>query len=113
MLESLPPKTCSIERLITNPADVQRVLSGSKTATRRNGRYADAGEIMVLEGHPFEVTRVYQQRLSEMTEEDFQKEGFRSKTEYLSYIQSLHGKMPMPALMDQEVWVHEFSPAQI
>ena len=49
----LPPKTCSIERLVTKEEDVQKVLEGKKTATRRNGRYADVGEIMELKGKKF------------------------------------------------------------
>ena len=48
--ENLPEKTCSIERLVTIEADVERVLNGEKTATRRNGVYAYPGEIMVLKG---------------------------------------------------------------
>ena len=44
----LPKKTCSIERLVTIPKDVEKVLNGEKTATRRNGVYADLGEVMVL-----------------------------------------------------------------
>ena len=34
----LPAKTCSIERLVTVKADVEKVIAGQKTATRRNGR---------------------------------------------------------------------------
>jgi hypothetical protein len=45
----LPAKTCSIEKLVTMKSDVEKVLKGEKTATRRNGRYADVGEIMVLD----------------------------------------------------------------
>ena len=49
-MNGLPPKTCSIDRLVTKEEDVQKVLEGKKTATRRNGRYADVGEIMELKG---------------------------------------------------------------
>ena len=34
----LPPKTCSIDRLVTVKEDVQKVLEGKKTAARRNGK---------------------------------------------------------------------------
>ena len=34
--EQLPPKTCTIERLVTVPEDVEKVIAGEKTATRRN-----------------------------------------------------------------------------
>ncbi|MDV2888470.1 ASCH domain-containing protein, partial [Alkalihalophilus pseudofirmus] len=47
---TLPPKTCTIERLVTIEKDVKKVLAGEKTATRRNGRYADPGEVMTLDG---------------------------------------------------------------
>ncbi|HLR40109.1 MAG TPA: ASCH domain-containing protein, partial [Virgibacillus sp.] len=38
--QALPPKTASIEWLITKPEDIDKVINGIKTATRRNGRYA-------------------------------------------------------------------------
>jgi hypothetical protein len=56
---ALPPKTCTIDLLITKQADIDKVIAGKKTATRRNGRYADIGEIMTLQGHDFVVDRVY------------------------------------------------------
>ncbi len=46
----LPPKSCSIERLVTMKEDVEKVIKGQKTATRRNGRYADVGEVMSATG---------------------------------------------------------------
>lgn len=112
-MEPLPPKTCSINLLIRNPADVERVLTGVKSAVRRNGRYADVGEILELHGRRFEVTSVYRQRLSDMTEADFRKEGFTNQEDYLSHIEALHGHMPMPTLANQMVWVHEFSPVTV
>ncbi|AEI41516.1 ASCH domain-containing protein [Paenibacillus mucilaginosus] len=106
MSEALPPKTCSIERMVTVDADVAKVLSGEKTATRRNGRYADIGEIMELQGRKFEVTNVYSQSLGELTDENIKAEGYSSVEEYKNYIMSMHAGMPwMPQM---RVWVHEF-----
>ncbi|WP_163100563.1 ASCH domain-containing protein [Peribacillus alkalitolerans] len=105
---TLPPKTCSIERLVTMPEDVQKVLEGKKTATRRNGRYADVGEIMVLEDKKFIVDRVYSQSLGELTDEHAQHEGFNTVEEYKESILSYHPGMPW--LPQMRVWVHEFSP---
>ncbi|GAA3331804.1 hypothetical protein GCM10020331_089820 [Ectobacillus funiculus] len=51
-------------------------MQDKKTATRRNGRYADVGEIMTLEGKQFVVERVYAQTLGELTDEHAQQEGF-------------------------------------
>jgi N4-acetylcytidine amidohydrolase len=106
----LPPKTCSIERLITVPADIERVLSGNKTATRRNGRYADVGEIMTLQDKNFIVERVYSQSLGELTEEHAKQEGYTSVEDYKQSILSYHPGMPW--LPQMRVWVHEFRPVQ-
>lgn len=106
MSEALPPKTCTIERLVTKEDDIEKVIRGLKTATRRNGRYADIGEIMELQGHKFEVHKVYQQSLGELTEEDVQSEGFDSLEDYKNYILSMHAGMPW--LPHMKVWVHEF-----
>jgi hypothetical protein len=106
----LPPKTCSIERMITLPADVERVLAGQKTATRRNGRYADVGEIMTLQDRQFVVERVYSQSLGELTDEHARQEGFVSVEEYKQSILSMHPGMPW--LPHMRVWVHEFRPVQ-
>lgn len=109
MNESLPPKTCSIERMITVEADIERVLTGAKTSTRRNGRYADPGEIMELKGRKYRVTRVYRQTLAELTQDDVRSEGFESLEAYKSYILGMHKGMPW--IPSAKVWVHEFQPA--
>ncbi|WP_121613200.1 ASCH domain-containing protein [Mesobacillus foraminis] len=106
----LPPKTCTIDRLVTMPSDVQKVIDGKKTATRRNGRYADVGEIMELEGKIFIVDRVYSQSLGELTDEHAVQEGFSNVEEYKQSILSYHPGMPW--LPQMRVWVHEFRPVQ-
>ncbi|SIB00598.1 ASCH domain [Mycobacteroides abscessus subsp. abscessus] len=106
----LPAKTCSIERLVTVPADIEKVLKGEKTATRRNGRYADIGEIMVLKDKEFIVTSVYSQTLGELTDEHARQEGFGSVEDYKQTILSYHKGMPW--LPHMKVWVHEFKPAE-
>ncbi|RNF38702.1 ASCH domain-containing protein [Planococcus salinus] len=103
----LPPKTCSIEKLVTNKKDIEKVLAGQKTATRRNGRYADIGEIMVLDGRNFQVDRVYQQELGDLTDEAARQEGYASVEDYKQSILSFHPGMPW--LPEMKVWVHEFS----
>lgn len=103
---SLPPKTCGIERLVTLPQDVEKVLAGQKTATRRNGRYADVGEIMELNGAKFIVEKVYSQSLGELTDEHARQEGFDDVEGYKNSILSIHPGMPW--LPHMKVWVHEF-----
>src|SRR3954469_9063911 len=103
MSEALPPKTCSVDRLVTVEEDVEKVIRGEKTATRRNGRYADVGEIMELKGHKFEVHKVYQQSLGELTDKDVQAEGYENLDAYKNYILSMHAGMPW--LPHMKVWV--------
>ena len=108
---SLPPKTCTIERLITKELDIEKVLQGTKTATRRNGRYADIGEIMELNGHSYTVDQVYIQSLGDLTDEHANQEGFESVEAYKQSILSYHPGMPW--LPTMTVWVHEFSPVKV
>lgn len=103
---ALPPKTCTIERMVTLEEDVKKVLAGEKTATRRNGRYADVGEVMTLDGKEFVVDRVYSQSLGELTDDDAKREGFTTLEEYKQSILSIHPGMPW--LPQMRVWVHEF-----
>ncbi|MFF3024903.1 ASCH domain-containing protein [Gottfriedia sp. NPDC057948] len=103
---ALPPKTCTIERLVTLQADVEKVLVGQKTATRRNGRYADVGEVMTLQNHQYVVEKVYSQALGELTDEDANQEGYSTVEEYKQSILSIHPGMPW--LPKMRVWVHEF-----
>jgi hypothetical protein len=111
MSEGLAPKTCSIERLITVEKDVKLVLNGDKQVTRRNGRYADPGEIMELGGQSFEVYKVYQQVIGEMTDADAKAEGYTDIETYKQYILSMHKGMPW--IPNAKVWVHEFRPVSL
>lgn len=104
--QELPAKTCTVDRLVTVPCDVEKVLAGRKTATRRNGRYADPGEVMTLGGREFVVDRVYVQTLGDVTEDDARREGHLSLEEYRQAILSIHPGMPWAPAM--RVWVHEF-----
>lgn len=106
----LPPKSCTIERLVTINKDVVKVLSGTKTATRRNGRYADINEIMNLDGQKFIVRNVYSQALGEMTDEDAKQEGFENLEAYKDSILSIHPGMKWAPKL--QVWVHEFEPLE-
>lgn len=108
MNKELTAKTGSVERLITHDADIQLVLNGVKTTTRRNGRFADPGEILTLKGQSFEVYNVYQQQLGDITDADAKSEGFKDFEAYKQYILSMHQGMPW--IPTATVWVHEFRP---
>jgi hypothetical protein len=102
----LPPKKGTAQQLVTLEPDVEKVLRGEKTATRRNSRYADVGEVMELRGERFEVTKVYRQSLGELTDADAQAEGFPDVAAYRDSILSMHPGMPW--LPHMQVWAHEF-----
>lgn len=103
---TLPPKSCTIDRLVTKENDIKKVIAGIKTATRRNRRYADIGEVMTLDGHQFVVNNVYSQSLGEVTEENAVQEGYENLEQYKESILSLHPGMRWVPKMN--VWVHEF-----
>lgn len=107
---ALPPKTCTIDRLITVQSEIEKVLKDEKTAVRRNGRYADIGEIMTLKGHDFVIEKVYSQALGELTDEHARQEGYSSLEDYKESILSMHPGMPW--LPQMRVWVHEFRPVK-
>lgn len=103
-----PEKTCSVERLVTAPKEVEKVITGTKRATRRNGRYADIGEQMTLGGQVYTITRVYRQTLGDMTDAQAQQEGYPDLAAYRASILSFHPGMKW--LPHMPVWVHEYEP---
>lgn len=107
--QTLPPKTYTIDKLVTKPQDIDKVINGQKRATRRNGKYADIGEFMELRSYRFKIDNVYAQTLGEVTDEDARQEGYQNLDEYKQAILSLHPGMRWVPKM--KVWVHEFSPA--
>jgi N4-acetylcytidine amidohydrolase len=106
MTEPLPPKTCTIDRLVTLADEVEKVLAGTKTAVRRNGRYADLDEMTELRGKTLQVTKVYRQALGELTDTDAAAEGYPNVDAYKDSILAIHPGMPW--LPHMKVWVHEF-----
>lgn len=111
-MTEFPKKTCSIERLVTIPGDVEKVLTHIKTATRRNGVYAYPGEVMVLEGNEFTIDALYRQTLGELTDEDAQQEGYDTVDAYKEAMMSISAHSKMPWLPEMKVWVHEYSPLE-
>ncbi|OYD07091.1 hypothetical protein [Paludifilum halophilum] len=106
MNKEFPERTCTIERLITRPEDIQKVLEGRKTAQRRNGVYAFPGEMIRLKGHRFEVTALYRQTLGEMSDQNAREEGVPDKKTYLKHLEEIHPGIPWSA--ELKMWVHEF-----
>lgn len=106
-MESLPEKTCSIERLVTQAKLVAAAKAGIKTQQRRDGVYAWPGESFELEGMKFIVTDLSRQRLGDMTDEDAKAEGFPGLASYKEIILKMHAGMTWNE--DGLVWVHSFA----
>ncbi|MDP2903563.1 MAG: ASCH domain-containing protein [Methylovulum sp.] len=106
-MESLPEKTCSIERLVTQAKLVAAAKAGIKTQQRRDGVYGWPGESFELEGMTFIVTELSRQRLGDMTDDDAKAEGFEGLAMYKDIILKMHTGMTWEE--DHLVWVHSFA----
>ncbi|MDD5113150.1 MAG: ASCH domain-containing protein [Methylobacter sp.] len=106
-MTTLPPKTCSVERLVTHPKLVAAALAGSKTQQRRDGVYGYPGEEFELEGVTLVVTDLQRERLGDMTDEHAKAEGYPSLEMYRDIILKMHAGMTWNE--DALVWVHTFA----
>ena len=99
------PEKYDINQLVTRQKDIDKMINGEKTSVRRNDRYADPGDELVLSGHTFIIENVYPQKLKELTDENAKQEGFDSLDAYKEVLTSIHhGSVWDP---ETTVWVHE------
>lgn len=100
------PEKYDINKLISRQDDIDKVINGEKTTERRNDRYADAGDEIVLDGQTFVVNDIYPQQLKTVTEEDAKHEGYNSLEEFKKTLTSIH----QGVVWDPEavVWTHVF-----
>jgi hypothetical protein len=105
-METYPTKTCSIDRLVTQPKLVAAAIAGTKTQQRRDGVYGYPDETFTLEDITFVVTDLTRERLGEMTDEHAQAEGYPSLEMYKDIILKMHTGMEWND--EALVWVHTF-----
>jgi hypothetical protein len=105
-MQSLPEKTCSIDRLIRSPRLVKSAIDGQKTQQRRDGVYGYPGEIFELEGVGFIITNLERQRLGDMVDQDAISEGYPNMGAYREIILKMHSGMTWND--NGLVWVHTF-----
>lgn len=98
------PEKYDINKLVTRQESIDRIIKGEKVSERRNDRYADIGEELVLQGHAFVVEDVFPQQLKEMTDADAKAEGFPDLGAYKELLTHIH----QAAVWDAEavVWAH-------
>lgn len=106
-MENFPDKTCSIDRLVTQPKLVAAAKAGTKTQQRRDGVYGWPGEKFFLDGQEFVVTSLVRQRLGDLTDADARAEGFPDLETYKGLILRMHPNMEWNP--DSLVWVHTFA----
>ena len=99
------PEKMKIEKLVSRQNDIDKILSGKKTSERRNDRYADDGDEIVLDGQTFIIDNVYPQKLKTLTDDQAKQEGYQDLEAYKDTITSIHHG----AVWDPEsvVWTHE------
>lgn len=91
---------------------IPMILSGTKTATRRKSIRVKVGHIYSVktkmlskETHCFiEVTKIYSQPLSEMKQEDYEKEGYKDYISFRNIWEKINGEW----IPNYLVWVIEF-----
>ena len=106
-MDTYPKKTCSIDRLVTQPRLVEAVKAGMKTQQRRDGVYGWPGETFDLDGMVFVISDLQRQRLGDMTDADAKAEGYPSLESYKDIILRMHAGMTWDA--ESLVWVHSFA----
>ena len=98
------------------------IFAGKKTATRRDPekskRNYKVGSVQPIQysyhekakGH-IQIIKAYEQRLSDMTNEDALKEGFRNLGEFYSYFAQINKLLPHEVftMLSRFVKVYEFS----
>jgi len=100
------PEKLDINKLVTRQSDIDKITNGEKTTERRNDRYADVGDKIVLDGHVFIIEDIYPQQLKDVTEQDAKQEGYNSLEDFKETLTSIHEAVVWnPELF---VWVHEF-----
>lgn len=106
-MEMFPKKTCSIDRLVTQPKLVEAVIMGLKTQQRRDGVYGWPGDKFYIDKQEFVITSLVRQRLGDLTDADAQAEGFPNLEAYKSLILRMHPGMEWNP--ESLVWVHSFA----
>src|SRR5690625_7850606 len=84
------PKKYDINKLVTRQDAIDKIINGEKTTERRNDRYADAGDEIILDGQTFIVNDIYPQQLKTLTDENAQQEGYKNLDEYKDALTSIH-----------------------
>jgi len=98
------PEKYDINKLVSIQKSIDALINGDKVSERRNDRYADVGDEIILDGHLFIVEDVYPQFLKDITEKQAHDEGYKNLEEYKEALTSIHESVVWDP--DQLVWAH-------
>jgi hypothetical protein len=94
---------------------VDQILKGGKHMSRRFRRWGDVGDVFQVKGKGFRFNRVERMKVSDITLEDIQKEGYTNFEDFHAMWVKSHPKTvasgkkaPEP---DELCWCHEYEPA--
>lgn len=98
------PEKYAIEKLVTRQESINQLISKEKISERRNDRYADIGDELILNGRVFIINDVYPQQLKDMTEKNAIEEGYKSLEAYKKALTSIHESVVWDP--EKVVWAH-------
>jgi hypothetical protein len=84
----------------------ERSLSGRKTATSRNIKYGDVGDIFKIRTGEFEIVKVSRLKLKVVAETKYYEEGFNTPEEFISIWKQIHYKLGWTP--EKLIWFHEY-----
>lgn len=93
----------AIEIPFTNFMKV-KILQGNKTATSRNRKYGEEGDVFIISHRKFELVSVHQVKLVNVSRYYYLKEGFDTPEEFVAYWKDLHKGFNRVEF----VWFHQF-----
>jgi len=99
------PFSPEMEEAVINGVETEDGRRVYKKWTSRTKPYGKPGDYFPLRGHTFEIVNIFRAPLYEVAE-NYEKEGFRSKEEFIEFWNKTHPKKRYDP--DQKVWVHEF-----
>jgi len=84
----------------------ERSLSGRKTATSRNQKYGDVGDIFRIRDGEFELIKVSRYTLEFVAKSKYRDEGFNSPEEFINIWKEIHYKLGWTP--EKLIWFHEY-----
>ena len=84
----------------------EAMLSGRKTCTSRNKKYGDVGDIFVVFGKCFVLTKLREEKLTTVAHFLYREEGFNRSSEFMDCWNQIYPRKGYDS--EQIVWVHIF-----